>query len=633
MTVAVGLKAGGTQAEQPSGVTERAALRRPSIRVQVAGLVVAAIAITVLALQAWNYLTAVQQGIGMARQQHLVIARNLAEALSRYASDVTTVFRAEALRMSSSSVADPEASHLEAFDFTHVYLLDKANTTRRSMDFAQGGPTPPLPSRAVLDVLWNRIEKDASRTHISGIHAVGGARAFYVATLRPDGLMALGFLDPRYVKKVQQAVAFGTRGHSAIVDQEGRVIAHPAAELERKTADLSKLTIVKQMLDRQTGVTQFYSPVMQAEMVAGFTFVPETGWGIMVPQPIGEISEAAHQMLHQSNIVAALVAVLLGLLGWLAAGTLVRPISQFTEFAHQVSGGDLGARTPAVFIPSRELKVLDSALGAMVTKVRDADGALREALRIEETANRKKSLFMAMVAHEMRTPLNGVIGMLDVCREQTTDEDADFYLATAQRSANELLDLTQQIMAFSVAEKGQLDISYTDADAGELVENVVAGLMGEAEAKQLMLTTVLPPAKDRLLSLPVPQIRQILKNLLDNAIKYSNSGVVTVALTVRKGRGATAMLELAVKDQGIGIASRDIAQIFEDFYQVDMSSSRRHGGLGIGLAVVKRQVERLRGEISCSSEVGIGSVFSVTIPVFDQAKADGGVRHKEGGVA
>lgn len=620
MTVAVGIKADGAPRARQSGITERVTFRRPSIRLQVAGLVASAIAITVVALQYWNYATAFQQGIDLARQQHLVIAKNMAEALSRYAGDVATVFRADALRLSASSDAGLEATHLKDFDVTHVYLLNKGNSVVRSIDLSGSGAVPPPPPRGTLDALWNNAEAAPARTHISGIQVMDGVRAFFVTTLRPDGLLALGLLDPGYVKRVQQSVAFGVRGHSAIVDQAGRVIAHPSPDLEKKAADLSKLSIVKLMLGGQTGVEQFYSPVMKADMVAGFTSVPLTGWGIMVPQPISEISDAAHQLLYQSYLVAGLVATLLALLGWLAAGTLARPISQFTEFAHRVSGGDFSAQTPVAFIPSRELKLLDEALGAMVTKVRGADETLRAALRIEEASNKKKSLFMAMVAHEMRTPLNGVIGMLAVCREQAAGGESEVLLETAQRSADELQDLTQQIIAFCSAEKGQPEITYGAADAGEVVREVVADLAAEAETKSLKLVTELPPPDDRLITMPVAEVRQILKNVLDNAIKYSDRGVITVTLAVSRGRGMPPMLTLSVRDQGIGIASDQFARIFDDFYQVDMTTSRRHGGLGIGLAVVKRLVDCLRGEIDCTSELCVGSRFTVTIPVFEVAR-------------
>lgn len=243
---------------------------------------------------------------------------------------------------------------------------------------------------------------------------------------------------------------------------------------------------------------------------------------------------------------------------------------------------------------------------------RERDAA--EAARIEaEAANQAKSTFLATMSHEIRTPMNGVLGMLEVLEHQGISESQRAIVATMRSSASALLRIIDDVLDFSKIEAGRLELEETPFSVSELVSGTLDALRPQATAKGLRLTAELAPGSaDNLIGDPV-RVRQILFNLVGNALKFTQEGSVHVRAATSPLGGGTHRVTLTVTDTGIGIGEAERARLFQPFSQADSSTTRRFGGTGLGLSIVRRLAQLMDGEVKVRSQPGKGSAFTVTL--------------------
>lgn len=238
---------------------------------------------------------------------------------------------------------------------------------------------------------------------------------------------------------------------------------------------------------------------------------------------------------------------------------------------------------------------------------------LRDSKDAAEKASVAKSDFLANMSHEMRTPLNGVIGSLSLVERSGVSEQTASLITAAERSAETLLTLIDDLLDLSRIEAGEIELEQSIFDPREfstLVSEVFSPL---AEKKALDLTTTLN-FDGKMIRSDVGKIRQVLINLVGNAIKFTQRGSVDVSIFV-DGQGNEGTLKLEVSDTGIGISKRDQSVLFDRFKQADSSRSKSHGGAGLGLAICKQLADILDGSIHVSSAPSVGSTFTFTIPV------------------
>jgi signal transduction histidine kinase/DNA-binding response OmpR family regulator len=230
-----------------------------------------------------------------------------------------------------------------------------------------------------------------------------------------------------------------------------------------------------------------------------------------------------------------------------------------------------------------------------------------------EAANQAKSTFLATMSHEIRTPMNGVLGMLDVLEHQGLSDEQRGIVATMRSSASALLRIIDDVLDFSRIEAGRLELEETPFSLAELVSGTVNALHAQAAAKGLeLITEIAPGSADGLIGDPV-RVRQILFNLLGNALKFTHAGSVQVRVaTAALGDGNTSVT-LRVMDTGIGIDAAECARLFQPFAQADSSTTRRFGGSGLGLSIVRRLAQLMGGDVRVRSEPGKGSMFTVTL--------------------
>jgi len=569
----------------------------------------------------WQHKTVVDNEFSVVENQHKVIARDLTIALERYATDLKSAFRMTTQNLQNLQKVSGLEQHLSELYFQHVCSID-ANGYIQRLQCALACPQVDRFPEPVLAVLGDTLHKAASRPNDIVFSPIvrnpRGQPAIYLVKKMVDGNFAIGEVSSDYFVELQQSVAFGEKGHAAIVDQTGHVIAHPLKAWVESIKDLSGVSVVQQMMNGENGVTRFYSPAVEADMVAGFNVVDGPGWGVMVPQPQAEIFMHARDVSKAALTIAIIGIFVASFLSWWISGILSRPMQLLADAAQSVARGDL---THRVVLPDKlrpvEMLKLQRSFNQMIDDVSRKNTVLVNLAHEAVISSNHKSAFISSMNHELRTPMNAVLGfaqMLEINQQEPLTETQQTAVEHILRNGNHLLELIDQMMDLNKIEAGTLPLNIEEIPARDVFDETLYLIRARANHDKIEIVDDTVDKKLPLLMTDSTRLIQVLLNLMSNGVKYNRPGG-RVNLSCEEVEGG--MLRIKVSDNGLGIPLEQQDKLFTPFERLGHELGQIDG-TGIGLSISRQIVEKLDGHIGFESEYNVGSCFWVDIPISSE---------------
>jgi len=338
---------------------------------------------------------AFEKEINDVSERHLILARNIGLALERYDQDIKVTFKSLVLNMIEDKNMSNTKELWNSLGFRHICI---ANASTGFIVKKKGNTQFPCP----VTIPENRFRfflKWASTKQVMFTPVRAGPDGVPLLYLvwRVDGNLAIGAINTDYIVGLGKSISFGKRGHAAIVDNIGNVIAHPLPNWRKKMRSLAKIDPVKRMLKKETGVSTFYSPALKADMIAGFTWVKGANWGVMVPQPVAELKLRARKSQERAIGVLLSAVALAVFISWYLAGYLAKPILNASNTAKKFVDGDHAARVPIIGVRMpKELKELSESYNFLADDVARAYNRLSE-IAISVSSGGGREIYSSLV--------------------------------------------------------------------------------------------------------------------------------------------------------------------------------------------------------------------------------------------
>ncbi len=391
------------------------------------------------------------------------------------------------------------------------------------------------------------------------------------------------------------------------LNQEKPVVAKLTGD---QTINRQNILVFLERLKQRPNIYEIRQPIVSADVPLG-----EIRLGYSTATIDAQMRRALVSMIFVSISVSALLAFLT----YLLFSRFVRsPIQSLNEFAVELSEGNLDQRIPELHVD--EFGRMVTAFNNMADQLQETLVGLTEARDEALAGTRAKSEFLATMSHEIRTPMNAIIGMSSLLMDTKLNKEQYQFADTIRHSGDNLLTIINEILDFSKIEANRLELEIQTFDLHRCIYETMSIVGVQASRKHLQLDHSIDQRLPKYVKGDITRVRQILLNLLSNAIKFTNLGSVTLRCDFVE-RDGKPFLQISVKDTGVGIPRDKQEDVFEAFTQADNSVTRRYGGTGLGLVICKRICEIMGGEISLVSEEGLGSKFTVLLPL-DEPAAD-----------
>ncbi|HSS63707.1 MAG TPA: response regulator [Gammaproteobacteria bacterium] len=390
----------------------------------------------------------------------------------------------------------------------------------------------------------------------------------------------------------------GNTGYYLVIDQADRILlGHGNSSAERRAnaaAAMGSGAMDSALPERRFSDEQVASAPVE--------LLP---WQLHAVLPNTEFFAEPKRLMAQIGLVAGAVILLAGALAWGIGSAVTRPLARLMHLTDAIGRGDFSKS--ANIHSGDEFERLGEAFNRMIDQRWTAEENLKKAKHMAEAGERVKSEFLATMTHEIRTPLNGVIGIAELMGKTELSSQQLKYLDTIKDSGHYLARLINDILDFSKIEAGELNLVMENLDLRALIHEVADMLATSAQEKGLDLCVQFPSESPDAVCADAGRLRQVLVNIVANAIKFTDEGEIVIRVTPIKCVNESATFRFEVSDTGVGIDACNHERIFESFRQSDDFQTRKRGGTGLGLAICKQLVKLMGGSIGVSSEPGQGT--------------------------
>ncbi len=432
------------------------------------------------------------------------------------------------------------------------------------------------------------------------------------------------------------STGLGKTGEVFVVNRHGMMITPSRfvknTFLKEKEGTFCPIPAITQNILFNEGEINIFPSYKDVMVLGTHEYIPELEWCVLAEINVDEAMAPLNKIKKIFLIILICIPLASWLMGVFFSRRLINPIKKLQRSTEIVGRGDLnhetgmddkdeiGQLSAAFDKMTRDLRRTTTSITELNNEIAErkrAEKSLKKAKEIAEAANTSKSQFLANVSHELRTPMNSVLGFADLMKETPMNDTQRDFIETISSSGHLLLDLINNILDLSKIEKQGVQLENTPFDIRRIAENVMKIIKPRVNEIEVKLILEIPEEMPVNYSGDQTAVHQILLNLLSNSIKFTNKGEIVLSLSAHKALPEKNVMQvkITVKDTGAGISEEKQKVIFDAFIQEDGSTTRQFGGTGLGLTIVRRLVDAMKGEVNVSSKKGEGSEFSVIIPL------------------